>query len=138
MHKFLLFVKEFYIPKKKELLNAYASFSKKEFLVFTTSLIVAFVSVVIILEKINNTFMVDIPTSGGTITEGIIGTPTLVNPVLALSDADKDLTSIVYSGLMRKNTDGTFIPDLAEKYTISSDGMTYTYNKKERKIPRWS
>jgi len=127
MHKFLSFLKEFYIPKKDELLNAFASFSRKELFIFISSIIVAIVSVVIILENINTYFMVEVPTSGGTITEGIIGIPTLINPVLALSDADKDLTSLVYSGLMRKTTEGIFIPDLAESYTVTPDGMTYTF-----------
>jgi len=127
MHKFLLFIKEFYIPKKKELLDAYASFSKKELFVFISSLIVAIIAIFLILGKINDSFMVEVPTNGGTVTEGIIGTPTLINPVLALSDADKDLTAIVYSGLMRKDTNGNFIPDLAESYTVSPDGINYTF-----------
>jgi len=127
MHKFLSFIKEFYIPRKKELLDAYASFSKKELFVFISVLVIAITSVILILSKINDTFMVDVPTNGGTITEGIIGIPTLINPVLAVSDADKDLTSLVYSGLMRKMPDGTFVPDLAESYTVSPDGITYTF-----------
>ena len=53
--------------------------------------------------------------------------PTLVNPVLATTDADKDLTSLVYSGLMRRQPDGSFIPDIAESYTISPDGLIYTF-----------
>jgi peptide/nickel transport system substrate-binding protein len=127
MHKFISFIKEFRIPKKQELHDALASFSQNQFLLLILSLIVALVSVVIILGKINSKFTVEVPASGGAITEGIIGTPTLINPVLAISDADKDLTSIVYSGLMRKKSDGSFIPDLAESYTVSKDGTIYTF-----------
>ena len=127
MHKFLSFVKEFKIPKKQEIIDAIASFSKKEFYIFTCVIIVSFVSMIIFLGKLNNKFLVDVPVSGGSITEGIIGMPTLVNPVLALSNADKDLVSLVYSGLMRRQPDGTFIPDLAESYTVSPDGLTYTF-----------
>jgi len=127
MHKFLTFIKEFHIPKKQELRDAIASFHKKKFFAFITMVIVAFIAMVVILDKINSYFMVAIPASGGTITEGILGMPTLINPVLALSDADKDITSLVYSGLMRKMPDGTFIPDLAESYTVSPDGMTYVF-----------
>lgn len=72
-------------------------------------------------------FMVSVPVSGGTITEGIVGVPTLINPVIAVSDADKDITALIYSGLMRKTPDGKFIPDLAESYTISPDGTSYTF-----------
>jgi peptide/nickel transport system substrate-binding protein len=127
MHKFILFIKEFHIYKKKELLDAVASFSKKQFSIFIGILFIAIISVIILLGKVNSMFLVDVPVSGGTITEGIIGVPTLVNPVIALSDADKDLTSLVYSGLMRKTSDGQFIPDLAESFTVSPDGTNYTF-----------
>ncbi len=88
---------------------------------------IAIGSTIILLSKINNMFLVDVPISGGTITEGIIGVPTLINPIIAISDADKDLTALVYSGLMRKNSLGELIPDLAESYTISPDGINYTF-----------
>ncbi len=127
MYKFISFIKEFQIPKKQELINALASFSKKEFYIFVSTTTVALISMLIILNLLNNKLLVDVPTRGGSITEGIIGMPTLVNPVLALSDADKDLASLVYSGLMRRQTDGTFTPDLAESYTVSPDGLIYTF-----------
>ncbi len=127
MHKFLSFIKEYKIPKKQELRDAMASFSKKQFSVFIAVLIIAVLSAFILLARVNKSFMVEIPAAGGTITEGIIGMPTLINPVLALSEADKDLTSLVYSGLTRKMPDGTFIPDLAESYTVSPDGLIYTF-----------
>jgi len=127
MHKFLSFVKEFRIPKKQELVDALASFSKKQFYIFSAITIVAFVSMLTILNQVNNKFLVDVPVSGGSITEGIIGMPTLVNPVLAISDADKDLVSLVYSGLMRRMPNGEFINDLAESYTVTPDGLTYTF-----------
>ena len=127
MHKFISFIKEFKFPKKEEILNSINSFSEKELFTFFVSSIVCIISLFFIISKLNNMMMVEVPESGGTITEGIIGTPTLVNPVLAISDADKDLTSIVYSGLMRKTSNGEFIPDLAESYTVSPDGKNYTF-----------
>ena len=127
MHKFILFIKEFRIYKKKELLDAVASFSKKQFMFFALAIIVAIVSLVTLLWKINAMFLVSVPVKGGTITEGIVGVPTLVNPVIAASDADKDLTSLVYSGLMRKDSTGKYIPDLAESFTVSPDGLNYTF-----------
>lgn len=127
MHRFLTFIKEFRIPKKGELTGALASFTKRKFYIFTSILVVAFITMTILLEKVNTSFMVSIPADGGTITEGIVGMPTLINPVLAVSDADKDVTSLVYSGLTRKMPDGTLVPDVAESYDISKDGMTYTF-----------
>lgn len=65
------------------------------------------------------------PTRGGSITEGIIGTPRSVNPALAVTRADQDVTALVYSGLMKIGQDGSLQNDLAENITISEDGLTY-------------
>lgn len=127
MHKFILFIKEFRIYKKQELLGAVASFSRKQFTIFIGIFVVAVAMMIILLGKVNAMFLVEVPVSGGTITEGIVGVPTLVNPVIALSDADKDITSLVYSGLMRKTPEGKFIPDLAESFTVTPDGTSYTF-----------
>lgn len=66
------------------------------------------------------------PTAGGTITEGIVGTPRFVNPTLAVTRADRDVSALVYSGLMRIDTDGTLINDLAKEISLSDDGLVYT------------
>ena len=50
---------------------------------------------------------------------------------LAISDADRDLTVLIYSGLMKKEPDGKIIPDLAENYEISPDELSYIFNIKE-------
>jgi peptide/nickel transport system substrate-binding protein len=70
---------------------------------------------------------INLPVRGGTLKEGIVGTPRFVNPVLAVSDADRDLSSLVYSGLMRLDENGTPQIDLADSYTVSPDGKTYTF-----------
>lgn len=79
------------------------------------------------LEK----YTVRIASHGGKLTEGLIGSPRFINPVLAISEADRDLTSLIYSGLMRLDEKGKLIPDLAESYTISDDGLTYTFTLKD-------
>lgn len=78
------------------------------------------------LLALNNTASVDDVRSGGSISEGILGTPRFVNPVLALTRADQDVTEIVYSGLLRQAADGTLEPDLAAGWTVSADGTVYT------------
>lgn len=75
--------------------------------------------------------MVEVPTSGGTLVEGVIGTPRFINPLLALSDTDRDLTQLIYSGLMRATPSGELIPDLAKTYEISTDGLVYTFTLKD-------
>jgi len=89
------------------------------------------ISSFVALWNINKYFLVEIPASGGSFEEGIIGAPRFINPVLAISDADRDLSELVYSGLMRATADGTLINDLAESYSISEDGLLYTFTLKE-------
>ena len=83
------------------------------------------------LIRINNTFLTVVPTEGGSLVEGIMGSPRFINPLLAISDADRDLSALVYSGLLKPSSDGTLIPDLADGYTISPDGLTYTFTIRE-------
>lgn len=87
------------------------------------------------INAISNYFSVEKPAYGGTIREGILGTPRFINPVLANSDVDHDMTALIYSGLVRKISDknGTIIiPDLAESFTISDDGKVYTFTLKDK------
>jgi len=127
----LKFLKEFRFYKKRELTLAASSLSSKQFLLFVGLLLIAIISLVGIIGKINSMFLVDVPSNGGEITEGIVGFPTLVNPVIAFSDADKDLTSLIYSGLMRKTPDGDYIPDLAKTMDVSGNGTVYTFTLKD-------
>lgn len=127
MHKLLTFIKEFSIPKKEELVKAMSSFSRKRFALLILIIVISITTTIMLISRINSKFMVEMPINGGTLTEGIVGLPTLVNPVLALSEADKDLTSIVYNGLMRKLPNGSFLPDLAESYDVSANGLIYTF-----------
>jgi peptide/nickel transport system substrate-binding protein len=71
--------------------------------------------------------MVKVPANGGFLKEGIIGSPRFVNPVLAVSDVDHDLTSLIYSGLMKNTTNNSVETDLADKFEISEDGLEYTF-----------
>ncbi len=84
-----------------------------------------------ILWQLNSSLLTTIPAVGGSHTEGIIGTPRFINPLLAVSDADRDLTELVFSGLMRAGSDGKLRPDLARSVDVSEDGLTYTVTIEE-------
>lgn len=118
------------LPEKSKINAALNSFSKKERIVFCVMVVILCVSTLLILNTINRHFSVEKPMYGGSISEGIIGTPRFVNPILASSLADQDLVALIYSGLMRRTSRGELIPDLAEKYEISKDGLTYTFTLK--------
>ena len=73
----------------------------------------------------SSTFSKATPVAGGTVEEGVIGIPRFVNPALAVTRADLDMTALLYSGLMKVNPQGALVPDLAESVTVSDDGKTY-------------
>jgi peptide/nickel transport system substrate-binding protein len=106
-------------------------FSISEKLLFAFLLTVFISSGLFLLNSVNNLISVQVPTNGGYLKEGIIGSPRFVNPVLAVSDVDHDLTSLIYSGLMKTSADNALVPDLAQSYDISDDGLTYTFNLKD-------
>lgn len=69
-----------------------------------------------------------VPAQGGTYTEGLVGAPQYVNPLLApLSDVDSDLSRLLFSGLFRETDRQELLPDLITNYTISEDQLTYTF-----------
>ncbi len=73
---------------------------------------------------------------GGEYIEGSVGQPFYVNPLLSqTSEADSDLTQLVYSGLFKYDNNGNAVPDLAESFTVSQDQRQYTV--KLRKNAHW-
>lgn len=75
-------------------------------------------------------YLVEVPRHGGTLVEGIIGRPRFINPVIAKSDADRDIATLIYSGLVRATPEGDLVPDLASGFIVSPDGLTYTFTLK--------
>lgn len=68
------------------------------------------------------------PARGGGYTEGVIGAPRYINPLLAqTNDVDMDLSRLIFSGLLKYNKQLELVPDLAESYTISEDQKTYIF-----------
>ncbi len=119
-------IKRFGLLKAKST-TALRTFSSREWVVFSIASLLLIISALGILQNLNRVFLVEVPVSGGILKEGIVGTPRFINPILAISDADRDLTALVYSGLMKRNNTGQLVPDLAESYTVSKNGLVYTF-----------
>ncbi len=63
-----------------------------------------------------------------TYSEAIVGRPREINPLLSdQNDADEDLVSLVYSGLAQNDASGLPRPALAQSWSISEDGLTYSF-----------
>lgn len=119
--------KEWHIPYFNKVKNVVENFSLTEKVIFLFFTIILLSSTLSLLWQINKNFLVEVPDYGGSLSEGVIGSPRFVNPLLATTDSDRDLTALVYSGLLKVDSKGELLPDMAESYTISDDGLIYTF-----------
>lgn len=127
----MLNIKNIYQTKIAYLKKIIVSFGLTEKTIFIILSIIFILSAVSLILKVNSYLTTSVPAHGGTLSEGLIGSPRFLNPLLELSDADRDLTYLVYSGLMRATAEGDLIPDLAESYNISADGLNYSFILKD-------
>lgn len=79
--------------------------------------------------------LVERPVSGGTYSEGIVGRVKSINPILPEGDASADVSRLIFSGLTRINPQRAIEGDLAQSWSVSSDGKAYTF--KLRRDVRW-
>ncbi len=114
------------------------AFSDRERRAFFITVGVFITTTVVLLLGVNRSFIIEMPANGGMLTEGVFNTPAHINPLLSTgeigSEADRDLSALIYSGLIRADGNGGFIPDLAESYEISKDGLIYTFTLKPKLV----
>lgn len=77
------------------------------------------------------------PTAGAdaTFAEGDIGAPLTLNPLLASTPSEQDLVPLLFRSLVRVDGSGRPQPELARSWSVSKDGLTYTF--KLRADARW-
>ncbi len=93
---------------------------------FALCLIVVGIPVLIVRGYFAMTMVV--PQVGGSYTEGVVGAPQYINPVLSpLSDVDSDVAQLIFSSIFRYDSNQTLQPDVITNYTISDDKKTYTF-----------
>jgi peptide/nickel transport system substrate-binding protein len=117
-------------------LRAFSPLTTLEHLVATLSpferalaivaLVVMLFSTALMLKALNTEITTEVPVRGGSFIEGMVGSMRFVNPVLAVSDTDRALSSLVYGGLMR-SVGGKLVGDIAESYMVSEDGKKYIF-----------
>lgn len=107
--------------------RALSTFSFAEKIIFVCAILLCIIAISRIIYNINEHFLIEIPDQGGTLTEGMVGVPRYINPLLAVSQADYDISRLVYRGLMKEDANGNIVPDLAKSYTVSPDNLTYTF-----------
>jgi len=72
------------------------------------------------------------PVSGGIYTEAILGQFLRLNPFLDIYNSpDRDVDSLIFSGLVKFDSQGLPQPDLAESWGISQDGTLFNFSLRE-------
>ncbi|MEI8103610.1 MAG: ABC transporter substrate-binding protein [Candidatus Moraniibacteriota bacterium] len=72
-------------------------------------------------------FTKEVPDTGGTYTEGMLGQPLYLNPLFSQSSGpDGDMSRLMYDSLFTRDEQGQLMKEMVDDYTLSPDGMTYT------------
>src|SRR5687767_2990316 len=64
---------------------------------------------------------------GGVYVEGVAGVPQYLNPLLATTNVDQDVTRLAFSGLTRFDRNGAIVPDLAATFDVDAEGRAWTF-----------
>ncbi|MBU1089435.1 hypothetical protein KKF38_01415 [Patescibacteria group bacterium] len=103
----------------------------------TEKILIGILSLVILISafQVGNRFFMEnsepVPASGGTFVEGVVGEFNFLNPVLAQTNLDRDLTSLIFCGLTRFDPVSNAIVDGIADHSLSPDQRTYTFKIKE-------
>lgn len=120
------------LPKFKQIKHLAKVLSSKEKLAIKILALLILVSAVWL--GYNNIFkqLTYLPKNGGEFTEGLVGSPLYLNPILAqTNDVDIDISSLIFSGLMKYNKNLELETDLAEGYEYNEEENSYTFQIKK-------
>lgn len=125
------------MPTKNQWRQFFRILSKPEKFVFFILLFLFFYSLCYLLTNFYFENTEIRPAQGGVFVEGVIGQPRFINPIYAsVSDIDRSLTELIFSGLMKYDFNGKIIPDLAKSCTPLEEGKIWEIELKENL--RWS
>jgi len=99
----------------------FAALTKKERITFVLALAGAIISFAIVAGLVIAHMTRAVPAAGGEYTEGILGQPEYINPVIASSQTDLDLVKMVYGNLS----------DISDSITPSVDLKTWDVRLKQ-------
>lgn len=72
------------------------------------------------------------PAKGGSYTEGIIGEPRYINPILTFAnETEKDLVKLIFAGLTKHDSRGDIVGDLAQDIEIKEKGRVYEFTLRQ-------
>lgn len=107
-------------------INNLLSFKERIIVLVCSALFLAAVVYLGVYYHLSTTHVV--PAHGGEYSEGLVGHPQYINPILSqTNDVDMDLSRLLFSGLFRRTKDQQLEKDLVTDYNISEDQLTYTF-----------
>ena len=120
------------LPSLRQLRYLPKVFSKPEAMKAQLLILVIVICAIAIGYQARLLMTVAVPIAGGEYAEALIGSPRYINPILSqTNEVDADLSRLIFSSLLRYNTQGEIIPDLAESYEVSEDQLTYTFHLRQ-------
>jgi peptide/nickel transport system substrate-binding protein len=117
--------------KNDKYINFLNTFTHRQWILFYVGLTLVLFSIIFLLYSKQKSNLIQVPVSGDEYKEGIIGNIRFINPVLSVTDNEKEMANLVFKGLFGKDENGNIIPVLAESYEMSEDGLIYTVKIKD-------
>lgn len=76
-----------------------------------------------------------VPAPGGVFTEGVVGAPQYLNPLLSdPNPVDRELASLIFDGLTEVDAAGIIRPALAESWAVSEDGRMVEFTLRDNAV----
>jgi peptide/nickel transport system substrate-binding protein len=116
------------IPKPRQLKYLFKVLNPREQKLFLAAAGILVLSTVALAGFFYLDNFIPVPTVGGEYTEGLIGAPQYINPLLSqTNDVDSDITHLIFSGLLRFDSELRLVPDLAERWSVNDDQTQYIF-----------
>jgi ABC-type transport system substrate-binding protein len=74
---------------------------------------------------------VAMPDDGGIYSEVIAGQVNTLNPILAQTDAERSISGLIFSSLVKVNDAGKIVADVADRWEVTNQERTYTFYIKQ-------
>lgn len=120
------------IPSLKQLKYLPQVLNPKQRLIIRGLTVLIFLCLLFIATNFYLRNFLPTPTVGGQYSEGLIGAPQYINPLLCqTNDVDSDISRLIFSGLLKYDKELQLIPDLAASWQTSEDQKTFTFVLKD-------
>ena len=126
----LYWLKNFFSPRFQR--AVFIKLSLKEKLILLGGIAIFITSGFLLFSQWFNQNTQTIPINGGTLKEGIVGQPTFINPIFSQSnEVDRDLSSLIFSSILKSNGEGGFAFDLAFDIKVEEEGKVWNIYLKD-------